>query len=292
MTMTRKGFLVGAATAALAGGHAAAGEIVGVPGPAGDLKVRFLGTGAADWSRSTGPKDGEWRRRSSVLLDDRILIDFTDYSLDMLGAAKPEVIFYTHQHADHYQPSAAVKAGVKRAYVHTSWYDHAKAEFAAEAKRPDGHAVEVVPVRFFETVSFDGYAFTLLPANHNCDRPEWEAGVWTVRKGVTHLYYATDTAYCDARTWSFYIARQPPLTAVIHEATLAKRDTRIAGHSTTDMAKYFADAVLYRKYYTPPPGRKVYLTHLSRDAQPSRKELDAHLPPPLAAAYDGLEVVF
>ena len=88
------------------------------------LRVRFLGTGAADWK---GPDDrGEYRRLSSVLLDDRILIDFTPGDMDMLPAGcKPECIFYTHSHADHYNPEALLKLGVPKAYLGKTWITRA-----------------------------------------------------------------------------------------------------------------------------------------------------------------------
>ena len=259
----------------------------------GNLRVKFLGTGAADWCKTTGPKpDGEWRRRSSVLLNGEVLVDFTDYNFDMLGDAKPEAVFYTHQHNDHYSASAATKAGVKRAYVHRSWAEHAKAQFADEARKQGRPSVEVVAIGFFEKIAYKDCIFTLLPANHCCDRPEWEAGVYAIRRGATHLYYATDTAYCNDRAWCFYVMKEPPFTAIIHEATLHHKDTRITGHSSVDMVEYLVRAMSYRKYYLPPEGRKVYLTHLSRNSQLPHAELVRSLSNgPLVPAHDGLEVV-
>ncbi|MBQ2458335.1 MAG: hypothetical protein II275_09310, partial [Bacteroidaceae bacterium] len=46
------------------------------------------------------------------------------------------------------------------------------------------------------------------------------------------------------------------------------------------------------KRYTPPAGQPVYLTHMARTMHGTQAELDASLPQPLKAAYDGLEVVF
>ena len=47
-----------------------------------DLLFRFLGTGAADWNGLD--ERGEQRRLSSVLVDGRILLDFTQSDADML----------------------------------------------------------------------------------------------------------------------------------------------------------------------------------------------------------------
>ena len=39
------------------------------------MKLHFLGTGAADWDISRRRDDMEWRRFSSTLIDDTLLID-------------------------------------------------------------------------------------------------------------------------------------------------------------------------------------------------------------------------
>ena len=80
------------------------------------IHVRFLGSGAAGWQKEWA-QNPHHRRPSSVLLDGKALIDFTNCAFDMLPAgAKPEVLFQTHSHGDHYNPYAAVKSGVRRMY--------------------------------------------------------------------------------------------------------------------------------------------------------------------------------
>ena len=84
--------------------------------PSDGLRIRFLGTGAADWK---GPDQrGELRRWSSVLADGAFLIDFTSSARDMLpDGVRPEIIFYTHSHSDHYDPLAALEAsGISYAF--------------------------------------------------------------------------------------------------------------------------------------------------------------------------------
>ena len=86
------------------------------------MSVRFLGTGAADWN---GPDNrGEQRRLSSILVDNNVLFDFTVGNIEMIPAGlKPEVVFYTHSHNDHYHPESALKIGVKKVYLSQTWYD-------------------------------------------------------------------------------------------------------------------------------------------------------------------------
>ena len=78
------------------------------------MAVRFLGTGAADWN---GPDNrGEQRRLSSILIDKNVLFDFTAGNIEMLPMGiRPEVVFYTHSHDDHYHPESALKADLAQA---------------------------------------------------------------------------------------------------------------------------------------------------------------------------------
>ena len=75
------------------------------------MKIHFLGTGAADWDPALASADHNFRRLSSILVDDCLLVDpgpclpefvrtfdcptlFTDPGLD--------AIVNTHRHDDHY----------------------------------------------------------------------------------------------------------------------------------------------------------------------------------------------
>ncbi|MBO5356252.1 MAG: MBL fold metallo-hydrolase [Clostridia bacterium] len=67
------------------------------------MKILFLGTGAADY---TG-KEKEFRRNSSALIDDIILIDPGKYVIDAIKEFKVDVskikyILNTHRHDDHF----------------------------------------------------------------------------------------------------------------------------------------------------------------------------------------------
>ena len=155
------------------------------------LRVRFLGTGAADWK---GPDDrGEYRRLSSVLLDNRILIDFTSGNAEMLPeGCKPECIFYTHSHADHYNPEALLKLGVPKAYLGKTWISKAWGDFAEASRNAGVQAPEIVPLSVGETTVCGDIAITALPANHAINATE-QALIYLIEKGPVRVIYATDT---------------------------------------------------------------------------------------------------
>ena len=129
--MNRKTFLKTTAASMLAvGTKGAHASIFDTTAPTNNgLKIRFLGTGAADWKGKD--ERGEHRRLSSILMDEKIFIDLTAENLEMIpSSAHPDTIFYTHSHSDHYHPATALRAGVKRVYLSQSWYDIAKGDFS------------------------------------------------------------------------------------------------------------------------------------------------------------------
>ena len=69
-------------------------------------------------------------------------------------------------------------------------------------------------------------------------------------------------------------------------------DYRLFTHTSVAQIEQIVRVLTATKRYIPSIGQPVYLTHLARTLHGTQAELDAHLPAPLRAAYDGLEVVF
>lgn len=289
--MNRKEFIIGATAAGLASALPAAGK--------DGLRLRFLGTGAADWNGKD--ERGEHRRLSSVLVGNAILIDFTSTALDMLPeGVKPEVIFYTHSHGDHYNPVDALKLGVKLVYVHESWVEDARKEFAAVAAKLGVAALEVRALAFGETAEERGVRFTCVPANHGTSRKGEHTAMYLVEKGDERLLYATDTGGIMAEAARIigidaHVRNGKPITALVMEATMGVEHTddfRIFTHSSVDTVARIVRVLTETKRYLPSAGRKVYLTHMARTLHGTQAEIAAAVPAPLCPAYDGLEVVF
>lgn len=333
--------------------------------PARDgLKVRFLGTGAADWK---GPDArGEHRRLTSILLDDRILIDFTESDADMLpesfraakdnctlpgsnGSSKAnqiqelsqgtkcDAIFYTHSHGDHFDAAAELRhIGARKVFVGETWVDRAREEFAkaAAAMQPEeaqaaaaiqpaaqpaklqpaaqpvaGNQAltnskillpEIIPLKIGDKVAIGDITITALPANHSTGDDSEQTLIFLVEKADVRLLYATDTGGILSRAARIagidaHVKGGTPITALIMEATMGMghdEDFRIFAHSSAELVKRTADVLISTGRLKAPAGQPVYLTHLARTLHGTQAELDATLPEPLKAAYDGLEVVF
>ena len=319
MNLTRRGFIEGAVLAAGSGaaGCATGGGSSGAGDEGRGIRVRFLGTGAAGWKPEWAAKSPHRRRQSSVLLDGRVLIDFTMCGFDkMPEGCRPEALFQTHSHGDHYNPKAAVKSGVKRMYVQETWAAAARVDIAEAAKKLSMPAPEVIALPFGQPVEECGLRITGVPANHSTSRVTdgvlERTSLYLVEKGPARLLYATDTGGImgdaarmigiDPHIRADNLARYPksrylhepkPLTAFIMEATDgdSDEDFRLFVHSSVQEVSRAVNMLIKTGRYVPPAGQHAYITHLGikyRD-WPSEK-IDAELPAPLRAAYDGLEV--
>ena len=263
------------------------------------MSVRFLGTGAADWN---GPDNrGEQRRLSSILVDNNVLFDFTVGNIEMLPAGlKPEVVFYTHSHNDHYHPESALKIGVKKVYLSQTWYDIAKTDFEKASKKMNVQMPELIPLYIGQAVHVDGLRVTPLPASHATSKLFEQTLIFLIEKSEARVMYATDTAGIPAvaARLAGIDAHDPngkPLTGLIMEATMGMdhdNDYRIFAHSSVGMVHRAVEVLQKTKRYLPVDDQPVYLTHMARTLHGTQAELDAALPYPLKAAYDGLEVIF
>ena len=287
MNLTKREFIGLAVSTFAAGAFCMEGDAA----DRGKLSIRFLGTGAADWKKRDSR--GEYRRLTSLLLNRKVLVDFTPSNREMMPSeCRPSAILYTHSHDDHYNPAAAVALGIRRAYVHESWHDEAIEEFRKASEQMKTLMPEVLPLVIGKTVEVDGMMFTPLPSNHVTSRPREQTIMYLIENadGV-RLLYATDTAGIPAR--ALQIIGEKPISALIMEATIGlghDDDCRIFTHSSVAMVAQTARVLAKTRRYVPVTGRPVFLTHMARTLHGTQKELDASLPKPLCAAYDGMEI--
>ena len=264
------------------------------------MRVRFLGSGSAGWERE--PRTSKiFRRYSSVLIDNRLLIDYTWMAEDMLPeGCRPTAIVYTHSHGDHYDPKAAVKLGVKDVYLQRGWVEDAKRDFAKAAAEHGGVAPTIHPLDVNVPFNLAGYEILPLLGNHYTGKPYEQALIYKVSKqcagGAVRLLYATDTSGLMSSAFFIGCPRKKPITAAIMESTgnpVQKLGGLTISHSTASMVNDIFTTYLKpgNGHYMPNPGQPVYLTHIGcRDW--GQKTFDDEMPPGLALAHDGLEVLF
>jgi len=261
------------------------------------LKLRFLGTGAADWN---GPDErGEYRRLSSILLDNEVLVDFTDTSRDMLPeGVRPHTVFYTHSHGDHYNPKAALGVGVRKVFVGDTWIARCREDFEMTCSETGFPMPEITAVAVGQKIELEnGISFTALPANHCTEDTNEQCLLYLIEKAQNRLLYATDTGgiICRAARIAGLDAHNSgnPITALVMEATMGldfDDDYRLFTHSSVATVLRTTQVLMRTGRYVPVEGQQVFLTHMARTLHGTQAELDRNLPPLLKAAYDGLEI--
>ena len=267
-----------------------------------DLSVRFLGTGASGYY-----KDTTRRRHSSVLLDRKILIDLNKCGWEMMPKrCRPEVLFYTHSHPDHYEPATAIEAGIKRIYLSETWMDKARKDFQKYSNEKHLPMPELLPLSVGQSIEEEGLVFTPMPANHATGDYKEQALIYLVEKGTTkeslgvRLLYATDTGGIMGIAGRIsgidpHLKVGRPITAFIMEATIGmgmNEDWRMFNHSSVEQVARIVHMLQKEGRYLPLDGQPAYITHMSKTGWPTQEGLDKMLPAPLRAAYDGLDVVF
>ena len=239
------------------------------------MKLTFLGTGAADWN---GPDArGEYRRLTSTLIDEGLLIDVTHTVDDMIQnpSAITDVLF-THSHSDHYDPDALRALAPVRVYAHESW-----------AGEITGEGLTVIPLTIGVSVQVGDFTVTPMPSNHSTERDYETTLHYLIEKNGRTLLYATDGAWLLNKEHK--IIGKKVLDAVVFDATIgdmAPGDYRIFEHNSIDMVRLMTDTMF--KTGRLRKNAPVYLTHMARTLHAPQKQLEAELASPFIPCYDGM----
>ena len=222
------------------------------------MKITFLGTGAADW-RLQQHKDMEgFRRNSSVLIDDCLLIDPGPDVPDALSTFGKNVdqikyIINTHKHSDHYNEQTLVALS--------------KADF---------YPMDVGDVR-----TIGKYTVTALRANHStCS----DAVHFIISDGEKNLFYGLDGAwlmYDEVRAIKEY-----GIDLAIFDATIGDvpGDYRIFEHNNLNMVLEMKTSL--EKYV-----KRFFISHMARTLHTSHNSLAEHMKKyNIEVAFDGCEI--
>lgn len=238
------------------------------------MKLRFLGTGAADWDGID--ERGELRRLTSTLIDDALLIDFTRTAQDMLPGRVRHILI-THSHSDHFDPEAIAALAPVELYAHESW--------AGEIAIP---GVSVHPLRIGQWTQAGAYEVMALPSNHSTERAHEQTLHYLLRREGKLFLYATDGAWLLNR--ELKLMQGMHLDGVAIDATIGDHcegDYRIFEHNSIPMVRLMVATMQNTGLLK--PEAKVYLTHLARTLHGTQKQVEAETSAPLVVAFDGME---
>ena len=132
--ITRRGFLEASVAFAALAERSVLAENAPAAAKRG-IRVLFLGTGASGWDPKWAEKNENARRQSSVLLEGKVLVDFTQCSFDKLPKdSRPEVLFQTAYSccgSDFVHGEVGVFDGTGGIALSTDRYRKLKGEFIA-----------------------------------------------------------------------------------------------------------------------------------------------------------------
>ncbi len=258
------------------------------------MKLTFLGTGAADWDINAYIPDTPFRRFSSALVDDGLLIDpgphifhfaETTGTPSLLDHVKNIIV--THSHYDHFSPESVARLCLGRDC--TLWGDT-----ACYRKLVGALGQETVDrIRFVETFlnrdyDIGGYTVTPLRANHATDDPDEDTRLYLIEQGGRILYYGCDSAWIPTTAWN--VIKTKAVNAMVLECTCgttARNDWRIFEHNTLEMLELML--VTFHKYDYFAEDIKYYASHLARTLHEDHAATAATLSAMgVTMAYDGL----
>lgn len=269
------------------------------------MNIRFLGTGAADWSlpNDEEEKNVEYRRYCSAIVtpdDDEdsssLLIDpgphifhfavkkFMPYLFDDVRN-----VLITHSHSDHFNPSTIVYLNQ---FIRVEFWG---TEAVANKLLKSGMDISGVSFNFIEPgKEYRIGDFKVLPlrANHVTDDPNETVLNYVIEKNygngnVKRIFYGLDSSWFDLRTWN--TIRHMKMDAMVLECTIGdmKGDYRIFEHTSIPMLEIMLDTIRSKGYCG--ENARIYVSHMARTLHGTQKELEERLAPlNVIPAYDGM----
>lgn len=224
------------------------------------MKIKFLGTGAADWPLERPEWAVEFRRMSSAVVDSTLLIDPGPQVIDALreygnGISAIKYIINTHRHSDHYDENTV--------NVLTA----AGAEF--------------VDFKEGDCKTLGKYTVTAYHGNHDTC-----AGTvhFMISDGEKTLFYGLDGAWLGLGEFDAIRKYKPSLTVIDATVGFIDGDYRIFEHNNLNM-------VLEMQKTLKPYVGKICISHMAKTLHTDHKTLSDEMQKyGITAAYDGLEL--
>lgn len=273
------------------------------------MKIQFLGTAAATScplafcscaACTAGRKNGgkDLRRRSSVLIDDVLLIDMGpdlmtasfDFGID---TAKIRYLLQTHSHSDHFDAGHFITRMAEYAtedltHMTVCCSEQCAVHMSEKLGREEHGAtlldaawrerlgVDLRTMRHGETVRLDEYGITAVESAHDINDGSL---MYLIRKGDAAFLYACDTPLLTDRAWELLENLPFPITAAACDQTYGP-GTPGGGHMHADQTAAFAARL---------KGTAVYATHISHEGTPPHAQLEQWTKERgYEVAYDGL----
>lgn len=249
------------------------------------LEILFLGTGAADWPLQIDKNETFFRRRSSILINQHMLVDCGDNIPGVIPNPKAITdIIYTHSHPDHYSLQAIEKLlemGPDKIRIWLSPQFNGK--LTSNPKLKFEQLAIGRPVQIAELF------VTAFEANHYVSDNEIPLNLFFC-SGMTKFLYATDGAWLFKQTIE-HLKKNSPIGAIIFDATIGEveGDYRVFEHNSIDMIRLMVSSLKNSNVLN--DKSKIILTHLAKTLHPTQNETEKQVEQDkFIVAFDGLSL--
>ena len=260
------------------------------------MKLEFLGTGAADFDISKRDDYKEFRRFSSVLINDDLLIDPGPHIFDYVeksGQASlldnVKYIIVTHSHGDHFNEDSVKKLFDISPRI--TLYGDPILKERLVAKYAELENIRFESPEMFKSLAIGGYDITPLYGNHTLVPFEDVTRHYYIveRESGKRLFYGVDSGWLTANEWAFL--KKKKCHAMVFELTIGEAwaDDRIFSHTGIPMLKIMLDTVRHQMAIE--SGGRIYTTHMARTLHHDHATLIEQLRPlNVTPAYDGMKI--
>jgi len=251
------------------------------------MKITFMGTGAADFSPLlktiySRKLDKDQRRSSSILINDRYLVDcgpHVEDSFEIQGLDYSQVtdLLLTHFHSDHCDWDNIAKIAAATAQPLRIWHR------AGGNTQPIEHAV-FCPLEPGQEIVTGDLKVKALAANHT----DWPLH-YDLEIDGRKLFYGCDGAWVLNDT--FYAMRRRKYDCMILDATVGdyEGDFRLGEHNSIPMIRLMMAS--FRSQNVIAPEGQVWLNHLARTLHEPHEKIVEHVKKDgYHVAYDGLSI--
>lgn len=258
------------------------------------MKLEFLGTGAADWNLQRDQHMEGFRRLSSALLDDKLLLDPGPHVFHYMETyQKPDLldhldyVLITHSHGDHFDMNTVRRIHEMR--PNCRFYGS-----EATARNFWGTGIPYTAILPQYDYQIGDYWVTPLRSTHEGAFDEITYIYSLVDASGKKFFYGTDTALPPAKSFSYIYRGGYDL--FVMELTIGDYPDapHLCAHMTLPTFRLMLN--LFNKKRpdrqdTIKENGKFLVTHLAKDWHKPHAELAEQLAPMgVAPAYDGLVV--
>ena len=253
------------------------------------MKLKFIGTGAADFRLDNRVEGGFFRRWSSLLINDDLLIDPGPHVADYLEKNEcptlldnVKYVLITHSHGDHLNIDTVKMLLSKNPDIEFWGNKQSMAGVSAVTEK-------TTVVEFNQPVTFGKYTATPFHANHSPMLAGEQSFLYGISDGEKEMFYGTDTSWLPTETW--YAMRNHKYDCMVMEVTLGDviGDPRIFEHNNIRMVEIMMET--FRKFGTVKPDAKVIATHMAKGTHGKQEQTVNRLACfGMVPAYDGYTV--